>query len=83
MFLVFQNPSLDLSPEEDHGEISGEFGEVTIHQVIPIPKPEAPPLPPEEEEQPRSCTDNFKVIKGHHMKALLWKNFLWMSRNFG
>lgn len=42
----------------------------------------APPLPPEE-EPPMKFSDYFKVVKGSHMYALLWKNFLWMTRNFG
>lgn len=27
--------------------------------------------------------DHLKVFKKHHMKALIWKNFLWMWRNPG
>lgn len=27
------------------------------------------------------CSDYLCVVKMHHMKALLWKNFLWMWRN--
>lgn len=42
----------------------------------------APPLPPSA-EVPKKFSDNFKVLKLHHMKALIWKNFLWMWRNVG
>jgi hypothetical protein len=43
----------------------------------------APPLPPPEEDYESSCLDHFKIVKSNHMKALIWKNFLWMWRNFG
>lgn len=41
-----------------------------------------PPLPPSE-EQPATLIDYVKVFRPHHMKALIWKNFLWMWRNVG
>ncbi|XP_026687946.1 uncharacterized protein LOC103521471, partial [Diaphorina citri] len=39
-------------------------------------------LPPEEQVRTR-FTDHFKFIQSNHMKALVWKNFLWMWRNVG
>lgn len=42
----------------------------------------APPLPPEE-EPPQTCMERLKFLQKHHMKALIWKNFLWMWRNVG
>lgn len=41
-----------------------------------------PPLPPEDEAS-LSFTDYLKLFRPHHMKALIWKNFLWMWRNVG
>lgn len=41
-----------------------------------------PPLPPSE-EKPATFIDYIKVVRPHHMKALIWKNFLWMWRNVG
>lgn len=78
--LCEQNPALDMS-DEDHNEISGEFGDHSI-TVAPHFDISAPPLPPEEEAQ-RPLIDYFKLFKPHHMKALIWKNFLWMWRNVG
>lgn len=80
------NPALDIS-EDDHCEISGEFGDnismssrgrdaITPDAIAPLPVPK-------EEVPERTMFDNFKVVKLHHMKTLLWKNFLWMMRNFG
>lgn len=74
---------MDLS-EEDPNEISGEFGDHSI-SIIPLPKSthdSVSPLPPSE-EQPAKFIDYIKVFRPHHMKALIWKNFLWMWRNVG
>lgn len=46
------------------------------------PAVHAPPLPPEIEIK-TSFIENLKFLKGNHMKALIWKNFLWMWRNVG
>lgn len=70
------------------GEISGEFGDnvsmssrggrisIAPDNVENV----APELPPEE-EPPFTFSDYFKIMKATHMKALIWKNFLWMWRN--
>lgn len=82
--LFKQNPALDI--EEDPNEISGEFGDhSTSTSIVPLPKvinDTTLPLPPSE-EQPRTLIDYVKVFRPHHMKALIWKNFLWMWRNVG
>jgi hypothetical protein len=84
--LLLQNPGLDLSHDDDHGEISGEFGDnISMSSRGPdimAPVVTAPPLPPDEDTS-NSCSDYFFILKSHHMKALIWKNFLWMWRNFG
>ncbi|KAI5693785.1 hypothetical protein M8J75_005740 [Diaphorina citri] len=78
-----ENPAID-----NNSEISGEFGE-----PLPVPlakrnssladNKELPlDLPPEEQVRTR-FTDHFKFIQSNHMKALVWKNFLWMWRNVG
>lgn len=81
------NPGLDLSHDDDHGEISGEFGDnISMSSRGPdimSPGIHAPPLPPDENATSDSCIDHFKILKTNHMKALIWKNFLWMWRNFG
>lgn len=77
-----------MTHDDEHGEISGEFGDnISLHSrgpdmMVPTHNVIAPPLPPEE-EAPGSCWDNFSFLKMNHMKALIWKNFLWMWRNFG
>lgn len=80
-FLNAQNPALDIS-DEDHNEISGEFGDHSISVTPALGEIVTPPLPPEDEAK-RPFKDNFKLFKPHHMKALIWKNFLWMWRNVG
>lgn len=87
--IKFQNPALDLSHDDDNGEISGEFGDnismssrgpdLALGAVVPS----APPLPPPEDDVDVKCSDYFKIANGAHMKALIFKNFLWMWRNFG
>ncbi|XP_045473206.1 ABC transporter G family member 20 [Harmonia axyridis] len=70
-------------------EMSGEFGDnVSItsrnRRVSISPDttdtPAALELPPAE-EPPVQFSDYFKILKMNHMKALVWKNFLWMWRN--
>ncbi|CAG9834101.1 unnamed protein product [Diabrotica balteata] len=82
------NPAAVL--DDDLGEISGEFGDSvsitsrTGRRVSIAPEPTSdsniPELPPDEEPEV-SFKDYFKFIKLHHMRALMWKNFLWMWRN--
>lgn len=83
---AISNPALDLSPEEDHGEISGEFGDnISMSSRGPdsiTPEIQAPPLPPEEDTKV-PFIEYFKFAKPIHMQALIWKNFLWMWRNVG
>ncbi|CAH0556078.1 unnamed protein product [Brassicogethes aeneus] len=74
-------------------EISGEFGDnVSMssrggnklpRRVSIAPEPTEviqPELPPEE-EPPKTFKDYLSIVKFSHMKALVWKNFLWMWRN--
>ncbi|CAH2059222.1 unnamed protein product, partial [Iphiclides podalirius] len=79
--------AIDLE-EAEIGEISGEFGDnvsmtsksrvvVATELIGPV---EA--LPPEE-KPPNGCLERVKPMKWHHMKALVWKNFLSLFRNFG
>lgn len=76
-----QNPALDLT-DEDRNEISGEFGDHSITVAPALGEISTPPLPPEDEAS-RSVIDYLKLFRPHHMKALIWKNFLWMWRNVG
>lgn len=72
--------------EAEIGEISGEFGDnvsmsskgrvvVTPELLNPI---EA--MPPE--EKPKRSLESYMPMKWHHMKPLIWKNFLSLFRNF-
>ncbi|XP_022918128.1 ABC transporter G family member 20 [Onthophagus taurus] len=75
--------------DDEAGEISGEFGDNVSTtsrtrriSLTPdntdLPPPELPP----EEDPPRKFADYFKILNMEHMKALIWKNFLWMARNY-
>lgn len=80
------NPALDIS-EDDHCEISGEFGDnismSSRGRDVITPDPIAPiPLPAEETPEV-SWHEKFKFAKLHHMRTLIWKNFIWMMRNPG
>lgn len=72
---------------DEIGEISGEFGDnvsmssrggrINMHEdreVLELPADEEPPM---------ECIDYLRIFSANHMKALVWKNFLWMWRNFG
>ncbi|EFA10297.1 ABC transporter G family member 20 [Tribolium castaneum] len=74
--------------DDEVGEISGEFGDnVSMSSrggrvsIAPEPTENAPPELPPEEEPPMTFADYFKIVKLNHMRALIWKNFLWMWRN--
>ncbi|XP_024947610.1 ABC transporter G family member 23 isoform X2 [Cephus cinctus] len=72
-------------PEVDiDDEMSGEFGDnVSIssrrRSVAVTDDEHVPELPPEE----KGGNSTFKMMDPQHMKALIWKNFLWMWRNVG
>ncbi|KAL6262618.1 hypothetical protein P5V15_005411 [Pogonomyrmex californicus] len=73
-------------PPEDDGddEMSGEFGDnVSVSSrrksVVIVDDGHVPALPPEE----KGDSSKFTMINPMHMKALIWKNFLWMWRNVG
>ncbi|XP_017765789.1 PREDICTED: ABC transporter G family member 20-like [Eufriesea mexicana] len=69
----------EANPED---EMSGEFGDnVSVssrRKSIVIDDANVPELPPEEKG-----SSKFKMLDSQHMKALIWKNFLWMWRNVG
>lgn len=70
-------------PEADaDDEMSGEFGDnVSVssrRRSIAVNDENVPELPPEEKG-----TSRLKTVDPKHMKALVWKNFLWMWRNVG
>lgn len=66
---------------DNTSEISGEFGDSvpTIKRAANAEQHE-PPLPPEEDIE-WTWKDYFSIYKPNHMKALVWKNTLWMLRN--
>lgn len=71
-------------PEPDaDDEMSGEFGDnVSIssrrRSIVVTDEGNLPELPSEKKD-----FSKFNVLNLQHMKALIWKNFLWMWRNFG
>ncbi|KAK9501880.1 hypothetical protein O3M35_012521 [Rhynocoris fuscipes] len=82
-----QDPHLVVNDAfEGNTEISGEFGDtisLSGRSVSPLPAPPpCEPLPPEEEVE-SSWKDMFNVYQSHHMKALIWKNILWLWRSVG
>nr|XP_018905608.1 PREDICTED: ABC transporter G family member 20 [Bemisia tabaci]XP_018905609.1 PREDICTED: ABC transporter G family member 20 [Bemisia tabaci] len=79
---------------DNSNEMSGEFGD-NVNPTLPPPKlgrrvsiapnpaeqsPAPDDLPPDEEPEITLC-ERLKLCKSNHMKALVWKNFLWMWRN--
>ncbi|GBP06186.1 ABC transporter G family member 20 [Eumeta japonica] len=73
--------------EAEIGEISGEFGDnVSMSsrgRVVVTPElTPAEALPPEEESHPQGCLQRIKPMSWHHMKALIWKNFMGLIRNY-
>ncbi|CAD7092081.1 unnamed protein product [Hermetia illucens] len=83
---AISNPALDLS-DEDHTEISGEFGDNVSMSSKHLETVETdvanPPLPPDEGTPPMKFWERMSIMKMHRVKALVWKNMLWMWRNFG
>ncbi|KAG7297380.1 hypothetical protein JYU34_019359 [Plutella xylostella] len=79
--------SIDLE-EAEIGEISGEFGDnVSMSskgRVVVTPELAAPveALPPDD-EPPEGCLERIKPMKWQNMKALIWKNFFSLARNYG
>ncbi|RLU22987.1 hypothetical protein DMN91_005265 [Ooceraea biroi] len=68
-------------PEDDvEDEMSGEFGDnVSVssrRRSVAVTDGNMPELPPEEEG-----SSKFTMLNSMHMKALIWKNLLWMWRN--
>ncbi|KAI4461940.1 atp-binding cassette sub-family h member 1 [Holotrichia oblita] len=73
--------------DDEQGEMSGEFGDnismgsrggrISIAtETSPVPE-----LPPDE-HPPTTVWDHLKIVNVNHMHALIWKNFLWMFRNY-
>lgn len=63
-------------------EISGEYGDnisLTSKDVNPVTSSELD-MPPEE-GQKWNLMDYVKCLSPHRMKAVVWKDFLWMWRN--
>lgn len=73
--------------DDEQGEMSGEFGDnVSIGSrggriSIATENSPVPELPPDE-HPPVTVWDHFKIVNVSHMHALIWKNFLWMFRNY-
>ncbi|XP_018804572.1 PREDICTED: ABC transporter G family member 20 [Bactrocera latifrons] len=84
---AISNPALDMSDEHNTADISGEFGDnISMNSAIrdPITAAEMPASPlPSDKEPPATLMQHLDVISSHHMRALVWKNYLWMLRNVG
>ncbi|KAL4148776.1 hypothetical protein QTP88_002935 [Uroleucon formosanum] len=73
---------------DNSSEMSGEFGD----SISPVPLSKrmsvssmqintaVMELPPEVNPKMK-LFDRYKIFQTHHMRALIWKNFLWMWRN--
>lgn len=78
--------AIDLE-EAELGEISGEFGDnVSMSsrgRVVVTPEINAPidALPPDDEPS-SGCLERIQPMKLPHMRALMWKNFMSLVRNF-
>lgn len=76
-------PQLEMQNDgfDQNTEISGEFGDNMSVANVPAVAPDtADPLPPNDEVD-FSWTEMCNILTPHHMKALVWKNTLWMWRN--
>ncbi|XP_063236406.1 ABC transporter G family member 20 [Bacillus rossius redtenbacheri] len=75
------------SPDVDTtSEISGEFGDnisVSIKDMRTVTDGDILNDMPPEDEVEKSKLDCIKFLTLNRMKALIWKNFLWMWRNVG
>lgn len=73
--------------EAELGEISGEFGDnismSSRGRVVVTPEVNLPvaALPPDDEPAKGYC-QRFKPVTLTHMRALIWKNFMGLVRNF-
>lgn len=73
--------------DDEVSEITGEFGDnVSMSSrgrvsIAPEPTEISHPELPPDEKPPMTVTDFFKIVSLTHMRALIWKNFLWMWRN--
>ncbi|XP_065225209.1 ABC transporter G family member 23 isoform X2 [Planococcus citri] len=74
---------------DTNSEISGEFGEtigppsISKRKSISISNErqvQTLDLPPDDDIE-RTLSERLTIFDGNHMKALIWKNFLWMWRN--
>ncbi|KAK6621969.1 hypothetical protein RUM44_001776 [Polyplax serrata] len=72
----------DSKISDNESEISGEFGDAIKDDTSVIGVVTTEPLPPDEDLDTTLC-ESLKFFKPNHMKALIWKNFLWMWRNVG
>lgn len=78
-----------ITVDDEPSEMSGEFGDNVSTSsragrisIMPDSSEHQPDIPPPEEEDKMTFKDYFKFAKWSHMKTLIWKNFLWMARNY-
>ncbi|KAJ0170715.1 hypothetical protein K1T71_013487, partial [Dendrolimus kikuchii] len=82
------NPNAIDLEEAELGEISGEFGDNTSMsskgRVVVTPEMLGPidAIPPDDGVK-ANVWDMIMPMKAHHMRALIWKNFWSLFRNFG
>ncbi|XP_055693758.1 ABC transporter G family member 20-like [Lutzomyia longipalpis] len=65
---------------------TGDFGDhvkKTKVEIDTTPLPINMQLPDEDEVVPKTLMEHLTLFQMHHMKALIWKNLLWMIRNVG
>lgn len=85
--IIKATPHKDVARKSNQSNQSGETASVkgdhargkahvTMHTV-----PEESEMPPVKEIEMK-YSDYFKCVSRNHMKALMWKNALWMWRNY-
>ena len=76
---AISNPAFERSMEDVNANTSNS------NEILPVKEGEEDniPIPPEDPIPRDSFFKNFQFIKGNNMRALIWKNYLWMWRNVG
>ncbi|KAK5638168.1 hypothetical protein RI129_012463 [Pyrocoelia pectoralis] len=80
------NQALDIDDDQNQ-EISAEFGDglstsKSGRRFSLVAQPAFPELPQVTVDHKSKFSDYLLHLKARHMKALIWKNFLWILRNW-
>lgn len=75
-----------MAEDPEVSEISGEFGDnfsLSSRTRTPVAEVTIKEDLPPEDDSPDGCLERIKPMKMRHMKALIWKNFSSLFRNYG